>query len=108
MLTSLVYLLYGANFRDLPGVLVKDNKVEWDPSVERVLLKSGKPLVPDYAMSFVRGTSSNHLVICGGMKLCQLLRLELSLIIRLFFTQSKIRCLQFEKTPDYKDFLIAI
>ncbi|KAJ1403876.1 S-adenosyl-L-methionine-dependent methyltransferase [Sesbania bispinosa] len=47
----------GANFRDLPGVLVKDNKVEWDPSVERVLLKSGKPLVPDYAMSFVRGTS---------------------------------------------------
>ncbi|MED6136627.1 Alpha-1,3-mannosyltransferase cmt1 [Stylosanthes scabra] len=48
----------GANFRDLPGVLVKDNKVEWDPSVERVLLKSGKPLVPDYAMSFVRGTSS--------------------------------------------------
>ncbi|KAJ1403873.1 S-adenosyl-L-methionine-dependent methyltransferase [Sesbania bispinosa] len=48
----------GANFRDLPGVLVKDNKVEWDPSVERVLLESGKPLVPDYAMSFVRGTSS--------------------------------------------------
>ncbi|CAL5188227.1 unnamed protein product [Lathyrus oleraceus] len=48
----------GANFRDLPGVLVKGNKVEWDPSVERVLLQSGKPLVPDYAMSFVRGTSS--------------------------------------------------
>ncbi|CAJ1930608.1 unnamed protein product [Sphenostylis stenocarpa] len=48
----------GANFRDLPGVLVKDNKVEWDPSVERVKLDSGKPLVPDYAMSFVRGTSS--------------------------------------------------
>lgn len=47
----------GANFRDLPGVLVKDNKVEWDPTVERVLLESGKPLVPDYAMSFVRGTS---------------------------------------------------
>ncbi|RDX99879.1 DNA (cytosine-5)-methyltransferase CMT3, partial [Mucuna pruriens] len=48
----------GANFRDLPGVLVKDNKVEWDPSVERVMLDSGKPLVPDYAMTFVRGTSS--------------------------------------------------
>ncbi|CAJ1930834.1 unnamed protein product [Sphenostylis stenocarpa] len=48
----------GANFRDLPGALVKDNKVEWDPSVERVKLDSGKPLVPDYAMSFVRGTSS--------------------------------------------------
>ncbi|OIV94876.1 hypothetical protein TanjilG_22073 [Lupinus angustifolius] len=48
----------GANFRDLPGVLVKDNKVEWDPKIERVLLASGKPLVPDYAMKFVRGTSS--------------------------------------------------
>ncbi|KAL2348670.1 hypothetical protein Fmac_002670 [Flemingia macrophylla] len=48
----------GANFRDLPGVLVKNNKVEWDPSVERVMLESNKPLVPDYAMKFVRGTSS--------------------------------------------------
>ncbi|XP_014521432.1 putative DNA (cytosine-5)-methyltransferase CMT1 isoform X1 [Vigna radiata var. radiata] len=48
----------GANFRDLPGVIVKDNKVEWDPLIERVMLDSGKPLVPDYAMSFVRGTSS--------------------------------------------------
>ncbi|XP_020216503.1 putative DNA (cytosine-5)-methyltransferase CMT1 isoform X2 [Cajanus cajan] len=48
----------GANFRDLSGVLVKDNKVEWDPSVERVMLDSGKPLVPDYAMKFVHGTSS--------------------------------------------------
>ncbi|XVF08541.1 hypothetical protein REPUB_Repub07fG0012100 [Reevesia pubescens] len=48
----------GANFRDLPGVLVKDNKVEWDPNVDRVYLPSGKPLVPDYAMSFVGGTSS--------------------------------------------------
>ncbi|KAL4340831.1 hypothetical protein GQ457_08G034730 [Hibiscus cannabinus] len=48
----------GANFRDLPGVLVKaDNKVEWDPNVERVYLESGKPLVPDYAMTFVGGTS---------------------------------------------------
>ncbi|KAM7505580.1 hypothetical protein LguiB_004484 [Lonicera macranthoides] len=49
----------GANFRDLPGVLVgADNKVKWDPSVERVLLHSGKPLVPDYCMSFVGGRSS--------------------------------------------------
>ncbi|CAN4089762.1 unnamed protein product [Withania somnifera] len=49
----------GANFRDLPGVRVRaDNIVEWDPDVERVKLASGKPLVPDYAMSFVRGTSS--------------------------------------------------
>ncbi|KAK7829396.1 dna (cytosine-5)-methyltransferase 3, partial [Quercus suber] len=52
----------GANFRDLPGVRIcsdsNKNKVEWDPDVERVYLKSGKPLVPDYAMSFVNGTSS--------------------------------------------------
>ncbi|KAL5789117.1 hypothetical protein ACOSQ2_004005 [Xanthoceras sorbifolium] len=49
----------GANFRDLPGVLVgDDNKVLWDPSMERVKLKSGKPLIPDYAMKFVRGTST--------------------------------------------------
>lgn len=49
----------GANFRDLPGVRVRlDNKVEWDPDVKRVLLPSGKPLVPDYAMTFVGGTSS--------------------------------------------------
>lgn len=49
----------GACFRDLPGVLVgSNNKVEWDPDVERVYLPSGKPLVPDYAMSFVNGSSS--------------------------------------------------
>ncbi|KAF5447968.1 hypothetical protein F2P56_033477 [Juglans regia] len=49
----------GANFRDLPGVRVRpDNKVEWDPDIERVYLKSGKPLVPDYAMSFVNGSST--------------------------------------------------
>lgn len=36
----------GACFRDLPGVRVRpDNKVEWDPSIERVYLDSGKPLV---------------------------------------------------------------
>ncbi|KAL8529092.1 hypothetical protein ACS0TY_006528 [Phlomoides rotata] len=49
----------GANFRDLPGVKVRqDNKVEWDPDVKRVYLSSGKPLVPDYAMTFVKGGSS--------------------------------------------------
>ncbi|KAL5854131.1 hypothetical protein ACOSQ4_003933 [Xanthoceras sorbifolium] len=49
----------GENFRDLPGVLVgNDNKVIWDPSMERVKLKSGRPLVPDYAMKFVRETST--------------------------------------------------
>ncbi|XP_047330828.1 DNA (cytosine-5)-methyltransferase CMT3 [Impatiens glandulifera] len=49
----------GANFRNLKGVRVRDdNKVEWDPEIERVYLPSGKPLVPDYAMSFIGGTSS--------------------------------------------------
>ncbi|GER57395.1 DNA (Cytosine-5)-methyltransferase [Striga asiatica] len=49
----------GANFRDLPGVRVRpDNKVEWDPEVERKKVSSGKFLVPDYAMTFVGGTSS--------------------------------------------------
>ncbi|KAF3662185.1 putative PP2A regulatory subunit TAP46-like [Capsicum annuum] len=49
----------GTNFRDLTGVRVRpDKKVEWDPDVERVLLPSGKPLVPDYAMSFVGDSSS--------------------------------------------------
>lgn len=47
----------GANFRDLGGVLVENNKVRFDPSVERLKLKSGKFRVPDYAMSFVRGIS---------------------------------------------------
>ncbi|GFP96116.1 DNA (cytosine-5)-methyltransferase 1 [Phtheirospermum japonicum] len=49
----------GANFRHLPGVRVRsDNKVEWDPDVERQKVSSGKFLVPDYAMTFVNGTSS--------------------------------------------------
>ncbi|XP_010541913.1 PREDICTED: DNA (cytosine-5)-methyltransferase CMT3 [Tarenaya hassleriana] len=49
----------GANFRDLTGVRVGPNKkVEFDPNVPRVYLDSGKPLVPDYAMSFIDGTSS--------------------------------------------------
>jgi hypothetical protein len=38
--------LQGANFRSLPGVIVReDNTVALDPAVERVLLPSGKPLV---------------------------------------------------------------
>ncbi|VFQ89170.1 unnamed protein product [Cuscuta campestris] len=48
----------GANFRDLPGVHVVGNKVELDPNVERVYLPSGKPLVPNYAISFVKGNST--------------------------------------------------
>ncbi|PWA53876.1 DNA (cytosine-5)-methyltransferase 3 [Artemisia annua] len=48
----------GANFRDLNGVKVgAKNRVEWDLTVEREKLPSGKPLVPDYAMSFVDGRS---------------------------------------------------
>ncbi|KAL0452931.1 UNVERIFIED_CONTAM: DNA (cytosine-5)-methyltransferase CMT3 [Sesamum latifolium] len=49
----------GANFRNLPGVLVgPDNVVCLDPSVERTLCTSGKPLVPDYAIKFEAGRSS--------------------------------------------------
>lgn len=49
----------GANYRDLPGVLVgPDNVAAFDPSVERELLPSGKPLVPDYAVTFVKGRST--------------------------------------------------
>lgn len=48
----------GANFRDLPGVRVgPNNVVEFDPEIERVFLPSGSPLVPDYAMSFIKGKS---------------------------------------------------
>nr|AGT16212.1 methyltransferase [Saccharum hybrid cultivar R570] len=35
-----------------------NNVVEWDPEIKRVYLSSGKPLVPDYAMSFIKGKSS--------------------------------------------------
>ncbi|XP_050365769.1 DNA (cytosine-5)-methyltransferase 1-like [Argentina anserina] len=50
----------GASFRNLKGVRVNpaDNTVYFDPDVKRVLLKSGNPLVPDYAMSFKEGKSS--------------------------------------------------
>ncbi|KAL8091291.1 DNA (cytosine-5)-methyltransferase 1-like [Apium graveolens] len=48
----------GANFRNLPGVLVgKNKKVEWDPSIPRQYLPSGNPVVPDYAMTFRDGRS---------------------------------------------------
>jgi len=40
------YCCQGSCFRDLPGVRVgTDNKVEWDPDMERIYLDSGKPLV---------------------------------------------------------------
>lgn len=49
----------GGNFRDLKGVQVgAKNTVEFNPDIPRVLLSSGKPLVPEYAMSFINGKSS--------------------------------------------------
>lgn len=48
----------GANFRDLKGIIIKADGVTVDVVREpRELLKSGKPLVPDYAISFIRGRS---------------------------------------------------
>ncbi|XP_022949032.1 putative DNA (cytosine-5)-methyltransferase CMT1 isoform X2 [Cucurbita moschata] len=47
----------GANFRDLPGVIVgNDNVVRRDPE-NNVLLPSGKPMVPHYAFTFEQGKS---------------------------------------------------
>uniref|UniRef100_A0A7N0TGQ3 DNA (cytosine-5-)-methyltransferase n=1 Tax=Kalanchoe fedtschenkoi TaxID=63787 RepID=A0A7N0TGQ3_KALFE len=55
---SLIPKRKGANYRDLGGVLVNtDRKAYLDPNMERPMLKSGKPLVPDYAVKFVGGTS---------------------------------------------------
>ncbi|XVE57340.1 hypothetical protein DITRI_Ditri04bG0083200 [Diplodiscus trichospermus] len=48
----------GANFRDLPGIIVgQDNVVRRDPTQEKNLLPSGKPLVPDYVFTFEQGKS---------------------------------------------------
>ncbi|KAK6926146.1 Chromo domain [Dillenia turbinata] len=48
----------GANFRDLPGIIVgADNVVQRDPKTE-IQLPSGKPLVPDYAINFFNGKSN--------------------------------------------------
>ncbi|KAH9559794.1 hypothetical protein CY35_06G074300 [Sphagnum magellanicum] len=47
----------GANFRNLKGIIIKEDgtvDVEREP---REYLASGKPLVPDYAVSFIRGKS---------------------------------------------------
>lgn len=46
LISDTVIFVQSANFRDLPGVRVRaDNKVEWDPNVERKKVSSGKPLV---------------------------------------------------------------
>ncbi|KAE8727433.1 DNA (cytosine-5)-methyltransferase CMT2 [Hibiscus syriacus] len=48
----------GANFRDLPGLIVgADNVVQRDPTQEKQLLPSGKPLVPEYAFTYEQGKS---------------------------------------------------
>ncbi|KAL5202637.1 hypothetical protein ABZP36_013589 [Zizania latifolia] len=48
----------GANFRDLPGVIVgPDNVARLDPMKERVLLPSGRPLVLDCVLSYENGKS---------------------------------------------------
>ncbi|CAE5963589.1 unnamed protein product [Arabidopsis arenosa] len=48
----------GANFRDFPGVIVgPGNVVRLDEDM-KVMLESGKSLVPNYALTFVDGTSS--------------------------------------------------
>ncbi|KAM7269865.1 hypothetical protein ACFE04_025362 [Oxalis oulophora] len=47
----------GANYRDLPGVVVGgDNVARRDPKSD-VTLPSGKPLVPDYALQLEQGKS---------------------------------------------------
>ncbi|KAJ1262190.1 hypothetical protein BS78_09G088600 [Paspalum vaginatum] len=46
----------GANFRDLPGVIVgSDNVARLDPTKERVLLPSGNPLVLDCVLTYEHG-----------------------------------------------------
>ncbi|KAF7042152.1 hypothetical protein CFC21_051827 [Triticum aestivum] len=46
----------GANFRDLPGVIVgPDNVAKLDPTKERVLLPSGRPLVLDCVLTYEDG-----------------------------------------------------
>ncbi|PON94711.1 S-adenosyl-L-methionine-dependent methyltransferase [Trema orientale] len=51
----------GANFRDLPGVIVgRDNVARRDPNEDMLLLPSGKPLVPDYAFTFEQGKSKRY------------------------------------------------
>lgn len=47
----------GANFRDLPGLIIgKNNVVHRDPKSD-IRLPSGKQLVPDYAINFCNGKS---------------------------------------------------
>ncbi|KAL5063487.1 hypothetical protein RYX36_025224 [Vicia faba] len=48
----------GANFRNLPGIIVgADNVVKPHPVEKIPLLPSGKPLVPDYCLTYEQGKS---------------------------------------------------
>uniref|UniRef100_J3M520 DNA (cytosine-5-)-methyltransferase n=2 Tax=Oryza brachyantha TaxID=4533 RepID=J3M520_ORYBR len=48
----------GANFRDLPGVVVgPDNVARLDPTKERIFLPSGRPLVLDCILGYENGKS---------------------------------------------------
>ncbi|KAK7360619.1 hypothetical protein VNO77_02626 [Canavalia gladiata] len=47
----------GANFRDLPGVVVGANNVVRRHPTENPVLPSGKPLVPDYCFTYEQGKS---------------------------------------------------
>ncbi|XP_021762072.1 DNA (cytosine-5)-methyltransferase CMT2-like isoform X1 [Chenopodium quinoa] len=54
---SKIPLKKGANFRDLPGLIIgRDNVVRRDPESD-IRLPSGKQLVPDYAINFCSGKS---------------------------------------------------
>jgi DNA (cytosine-5)-methyltransferase 1 len=48
----------GANFRSLKGIIIKEDGITVDIVREpREYLSSGKPLVPDYAVSYMKGRS---------------------------------------------------
>ncbi|PHT34007.1 Digalactosyldiacylglycerol synthase 1, chloroplastic [Capsicum baccatum] len=64
MMTINVYAKFPSGRVQIQGLdWSSDKKVEWDPDVERVLLPSGKPLVPEYAMRFVGGSFSKLLIL---------------------------------------------
>ncbi|KAK9273931.1 hypothetical protein L1049_018743 [Liquidambar formosana] len=85
----------GANFRDLPGVRVRpDKKVEFDPAIERVLLRSWK--------------TSDLFAVCGGTRQCPPLLQEQNPITRQFYILSKIGFYQSEKMQDSKGSQIII
>ncbi|KAK7844971.1 dna (cytosine-5)-methyltransferase cmt2 [Quercus suber] len=57
----------GANFRDLPGVVVGTDNVVRRDATEQPLLPSGKPLVPDYAFTFEQGRSKRLDAFSGSL-----------------------------------------